>query len=391
MDDITYVETGRGLAAAVEAIRQAPVIGFDTEFVGEATYQPQLCLLQVATDQGLWLIDPLRGMDLSDFWAALTAPGREVVALAARQEVRFCLRYAQRPPAILFDPQLAAGLVGFSYPLSHTHLVQHVLGVQVEGGETLTDWRRRPLTRRQLEYAADDVRYLLAVRERLLARAQARKRVDWLRHEGEQMVERIVQSEGEERWQRVTGAGGLRRRGLAVLRELWRWREGAARRADLPPRRILGDDLLVEVAKRSPATAADLFALRGFDRPALRQAGPELVAAVRRGLDLPEGALPLPLKHDDPPQLSIVSQLVSIVAASLAVHHEVAPALLATSSDVQDLVRWYLAGGEDEQPQLLQGWRGEIVGRALVDLLTGRNGVRVVDVSAPHPLRVEPM
>src|SRR5207253_3996496 len=143
-------------------------------------------------------------------------PEREMVALAAREEIRFCLRYAERPPARLLDPQIAAGLVGYGYPLSHTNLVKKALGVNVAGGEAFTDWRKRPLTERQLDYASDDVRYLLQLRERLLKDAEKRGRAGWIEAECQRLVERVVAADSEERW-RVAGSAGLGRRDLAVL------------------------------------------------------------------------------------------------------------------------------------------------------------------------------
>jgi ribonuclease D len=250
------------------------------------------------------VIDPLAPIDLNSFWQALTEPDREVVAFAARQELLFCLRYAGRLPGITFDPQLAGGLVGFGYPLSHTNLLLRSLDVRVDGGETYTDWRRRPLSPRQLAYAADDVRHLLLLRENLLERATALGRVHWLEYEGGRLVERVLSADGEERWWRVSGASGLNRRRLGVLRELWRWRDRAARQADQPPRRIMSDDLMVEVAKRSPRSVADLLSLRGVDRPAFRKAAPEIVAAVQTGLDVPEAELPEVRRPVDPPQVA---------------------------------------------------------------------------------------
>ena len=391
MANSVYVDTARGLADAIEALHSAPIIGFDTEFVGESTYEPQLCLLQVATADSIWVIDPLSRIDLGDFWTKLTAPGREVVTFAARQEVRFCLRYARRPPSILFDPQLAAGLVGFSYPLSHTNLVQQLLKVRVGGGETYTDWRRRPLDSKQVEYAADDIRYLLQTREQLLARAKTLGRVDWLRGEFAWLVEDIVHGEGEERWERVSGASNLSPRALAVMRELWRWRDRTARKANLPPRRILGDDLMVEITKRSPNTIADLFALRGLDRPALRRAGPELVDAVEAGLKIPPDQLPAALRRDDPPQVGILSQLMSLIANDLAAQHQVAPGLLATTGDMQEVARWRLNGGQGDPPRVLLGWRGELLGKSLLDLLAGDSAVRVANIHASNPLSIEPI
>ncbi|HLF77453.1 MAG TPA: HRDC domain-containing protein [Dehalococcoidia bacterium] len=389
--ELVFVNTPQILAEAVEAIRGSPVIGFDTEFVGETTYEPQLCLIQIATQEGIFVIDPLVGLDLSEFWEAMTAPGREVVALAARQELLFCLRYAGRLPGIVFDPQVTAGLVGYAYPLSHTNLVQRVLNARIDGGEAYTDWRQRPLARRQVEYAADDVRYLLALRASLIAKAEALGRVDWLRSECQRLAERVVESEREERWSRISGASSLGRRDLAVLREVWRWRDNTARAADIPPRRILGDDLMVAIAKRSPKSVGDLLALRGMDRAALRKAGPDIAAAVQVGLKLPDAELPETLRRDDPPQVALLAQLASILSNSLALENQVHAALLATSSDLQDFVRWRLGLTEDATSPLLEGWRGEILGRPLMELLEGRMAVRVADMRSASPLRIEPI
>lgn len=320
----------------------------------------------------------------------MTGPDRELVALAAREELRFCVRYAGRPPASLFDPQVAAGLLGYGYPLSHTNLVRKVLGVQVEGGEAFTDWRKRPLSEKQLAYAADDVRHLLTVRERLLDRARRMRRTDWIKAECALLVEAVVQDEDEERWWRVTGGSRLPRRELGVLRALWRWREDAARSADAPPRRILRDEMLVEIAKRKPRTTNDLFALRGLERSSVRKAGQAIVNAVQGGLRVPEDQLPRLERHQhDPPQVRVLSQLLSVVSHDLAAQHEVDPALLATTADLHDLVRWHLEGDRGERPRLLEGWRGEILGGPLMDLLTGKSGVRVRDVHEPNPLTVE--
>jgi len=389
MQDFAYVDKEREVVAVVEAIRRALLVGLDTEFVGESTYEPQLCLLQVATDERIWIVDPLGGANLSDFWAALTEPGREVIAVAARQEIAFCLRYAGRAPANLFDPQLAAGLVGLGYPLSHTNLVLKVLDVRIRAGETFTDWRRRPLSPAQLEYAASDVRHLLAIHNRLMSLAEAMKRTRWVRGECAALVARMVQRESEEGWTRLGAVAGLKPRDQATARELWRWRDGVARAANLPPRRILGDDLLIQVVKRRPRNVAELVALRGFDRPALRRESEQIVGAVRRARELPENELPNLRRRDDPPQVQILGQLAAVVTNNLAVRHQIDPALLATTADLQDLVRWHLSRGEQARPGILDGWRGEILGGPLLDLLEGKSSVRVADAQAPSPLEIK--
>ena len=383
------VDSRESLAAATAAIRQSAIVGLDTEFVGETTYEPQLCLVQVATDEGIWLVDPLVGLDLSEFWQALTDPVREVVAFAARQELLFCLRYAARLPVKLFDPQIAAGLVGFGYPLSHTNLVQRVLDIRLQSGEAYSDWRKRPLSRRQSEYAADDVRQLMAIRAALIDRATSMGRLEWLSSESAALAERVVESEREERWWRTSGGSGLNRRALARLRELWRWRDESARAANRPAKRVLGDDLLVAVAKRGPRDLEDLLALRGLDRPQLRKMGPEILAAAQTGDEVAEEDLPFLLRRDDLPQVGILGQLASIVVNSLAVDYQVDPALLATTADLQEFIRGQLDSKGGSGSPLLEGWRGEILGRALLELLEGKRFVRVTDIHSASPLTIE--
>jgi ribonuclease D len=177
---------------------------------------------------------------------------------------------------------------------------------------------------------------------------------------------------------------------LAVLRELWRWRDQEARRANQPSRRVLRDEMLIEIAKRRPATVAELFDLRGLERGSVRNAGPAIVAAVAQALQLDPSAYPELLRRDDPPQVSVLGQLLSVAAGSLAEEHEVDPALLATSSDLQDLVRWKLGLLPAEpEPAVLQGWRGEILGHSLLEILDGKRVLRVGDVKKRHPLVFE--
>lgn len=381
-----YVHTAQGLAPLLEALERAERVAFDTEFVSEGAYEPILCLIQIATTEGIWIVDPLAGLDLKPLWELITSEEREMVALAAREEIRFCLRYAGRAPQRLLDPQIAAGLLGYGYPLSHTNLVKKALGVNVAGGEAFTDWRQRPLTPRQLEYAADDVRYLHQLRELLMGYAMRRERVSWVDAECRRLVDRVIAAETEERW-RVSGSAGLGRRDLAVLREIWRWRDRTARDTNTPARRIMRDDLLVEIARRKPPTTSDLFQLRGLDRTA-RDAGPKIVAAVKEALALLDSELPKSARRDDPPQVGVLTQFLSLAANALAAEHEVEPALLATTSELQDLVRWRLGRGEEEPP-LVQGWRGEILGQPLNQVLDGDRVVRVTSLKTANPLVFE--
>lgn len=388
--DFTYVHTPAALAELLTALERADQVALDTEFVSEGSYEPILCLVQVATREGIWIVDPLELPKLRPLWDALTSEARETVVLAAREEIRFCLRYAERPPQCLFDPQVGAGLLGYGYPLSHTNLVKKALGVNVASGEAFTDWRQRPLTERQLLYAADDVRYLLELRDLLQKDARRRGRADWLQAESSRLVEKVVAADTEERW-RVSGSAGLGRRDLGVLRELWRWRDRVARSSNTPPRKIMRDELLVEIARRKPPTPADLFQLRGMERGFVRESGPRIVEAVQRALQLPDAELPRSTRRDDPPQLGVLSQFLSLAANGLAAEHEVDPALLATSAELQELVRWRLGRSDEGEPPVLQGWRGEILGQPLLEILDGKRTVRVRTLKSANPLVFEPM
>ncbi|MDT8069809.1 MAG: HRDC domain-containing protein [Terriglobia bacterium] len=382
-----YVDSPAKLAKLVDELRPCKQIGIDTEFISEGRYEPHLCLLQLAADSRVWIVDPLAVANLTELWTVLTEPDCELVAVAARQEIKFVEKGAGRPPAKILDLQIAAGLVGYGYPLSHTNLVLRILGEKIHGGESFTDWRKRPLTPVQLKYAADDVRYLLAMREKLLARADKMHRRSWVEAECERLVRDVLRE--EERW-RVSGSARLSRRQLAVLRELWRWRDRSARNMNLPANRVLGDSMLVEVAKRSPKTSEDLFALRGLDRKVLREAENHILEAVNAALQLPDSQLPGHIRRDDPPQVSVLTKLLSVAANGLAAEHQVDTALLATTADLQDLVRWKLDADGAGDAALLEGWRGEILREPLLGILEGKRCVRVGDLAEDNPLSFEP-
>lgn len=382
-----YIDTAAKLTALVDELSRYNVIGLDTEFISEGRYEPHLCLLQLAAGEHVWIVDPLAVPDLDQVWKLLVDPDRELVAVAARQEIKFVEKGAGSPPAKVLDLQVAAGLVGYGYPLSHTNLVLRVLGQKIHGGESFTDWRKRPLTPLQLKYAADDVRYLLAMRESLLERAAKMNRISWIEGECARMMSDVLRE--EERW-RVSGSARLNRRQLAVLRELWRWRDRSARKMNLPAARVLGDSMLVEVAKRSPKTGEDLFALRGLDRKLLRDAERDIVSAVNTALDLPDAQLPGHIRRDDPPQVTVLTKLLSVAANGLAAEFHVDPALLATTADLQDLVRWKLDPEGNGGTLLLEGWRGELLREPLLGILEGKRCLRVGDLAEDNPLLFEP-
>ncbi len=387
LDQTLYVDSAPKFETLLRHLSSQTIIGLDTEFISEGRYEPELCLVQLSTAEEIFIVDPIVFPGLRPMWELLAAPDRELVTVAARQEVKFCAKGADAAPACVLDLQVAAGLLGYGYPLSHTNLCLRILNARVNGGESFTDWRKRPLRPVQLEYAADDVRYLLPMREKILERAGKLDRTSWVRGECDHLVKTVLRE--DERW-KISGSARLSRRQLAVLREVWRWRDRQASGLNVPVSRVLGDSMLIEIARRSPATAEDLFSIRGLDSRMLRKAEQDVVDAVARARSIPESDLPSNERRDDPPQVAVLAKLLSVAVANLAAETNVDTALLATTSDIQEIVRWFLDQEGTPLPEVMAGWRGEILQESLIGFLEGKKVVRVGNVRRPNPLVFEP-
>lgn len=370
-------------------LAQCSRLGLDTEFVGETSYHPELCLIQVATETALYLIDPFAFESLATFWKFIASPSHQVVVHAGREEVRLCHRAFGQVPARLFDLQIAAGLVGLPYPLGHGALVFHVLGKKLTKGETLTEWRHRPLTASQIRYAFDDVRYLLAAQAQLEDRLRQLERLGWAEEEFQRLTELATpeapttESLGE-KWRKVRGASSLDRRRLAVLRELFVWREQTALQLNRPARVIVRDDLLVEIARRPAKNARELKVIRGLAHKHLD----EIFAAIERGRALPLEACPEPFEREqDPPQINLAMSLVQAALIDYAGKHRIAPNLVATNQDVKSLVRAFVQGDISQAVTLMtRGWRAEFALPHVLAILEGRRGLRIADLRREAPL-----
>lgn len=376
------------LPACCAQLARCERLGFDTEFVGEESYHPRLCLIQIATEDGLFLIDPFSVGPLEPFWDVLLDPDRVVVVHAGREEVRLCHLLGGRTPANLFDLQIAAGLTGLTYPLGHGNLVHQVLGVRLSKGETLTEWRTRPLTRSQIRYAFDDVRYLLPVHQCLADRLDHLGRVGWAREEFARLTVSATPHEsgtlaGVEKWRKLRGLGALDRRRLAVVRELYAWREEMAARTNRPPRVIVRDDLLVEIARRNPARPRDLQVVRGLPKRDLDA----IVEIVERARNLPVEDYPTVAEREqDLPQVAMVVGILMAALGDFCARERLAQGLVASTQDVKGLVRARLQTEEPERSPLTGGWRAAHVLPHLRAVLEGRRALRIRDAGADAPL-----
>jgi ribonuclease D len=384
-----HVTTPDQLTALCDELAQAPIIAFDTEFVSEHTYRSQLCLVQVCTPAGLAVIDPLTAGTLHRFWEILAQPNHQTIVHAGREELAFALQAVDRCPANLFDVQIAAGLVADEFPSGYGSLLSRLLGVNTQKGETRTDWRRRPLSPQQLEYALDDVRYLIPLRDKLQERLEKTNRTAWLQAEMQAFEQEIISSRTRERWRRISGISGLSQRSLAVARELWRWRESEAQRRDSPPRFVLRDDLIVELARRRTADLRQIRAVRGLERGELQRSLPKIAEHIQLALDIPQQDLPQSERREVPQQITVLGQFLSTALTSLCRSKELAPALVGTASDVRDLVAFRLGFVNGQAPALACGWRAEVVGTLIDDLLAGKLSIRITDPLSDHPLAFE--
>lgn len=388
------IETAEQLDVLCSELAGAGRIGVDTEFVSEDTYRPQLCLVQIATDDRLAVIDTMAVEDLTPFWSLLADGGLTTVVHAGREELGFCLTAVGRRPAQTFDTQIAAGLVGADYPAGYAALVSKFLGVKPGKGETRTDWRRRPLSDRQVRYAVEDVRYLLPLRDRLWGMLEDLGRCDWMTAEINAWQDDIEAARTQARWRNVSGTSGLSARCLAIVRELWMWREEEACTRDIRPKRVLRDDLIVEIARRKSADPTRIRSIRGLHRRLLNHDLPALVASAERGLDVPEDQLPKRLHRQRPAQLNLLSQFLTAALRSTCREAQIAPAIVGTVSNIHDLLIYRLGlDGKDSQgvPALARGWRKEVVGEVFDELLAGRTCIRIGDPLSDQPLEFEPV
>lgn len=381
------INTTEQLNQFCEEIADSRIIGFDTEFVSEDTYRPLLCLIQVAAGDRLAIIDPVSVGDTGPFWNLLTEPDRTVIAHAAREEARFCYRFTGKPIAGLFDTQLAAGFVGMEYPASLGNLVQRMVNKTLPKGETRTNWYRRPLTEDQIVYALHDVTDLLEMHRKLLKMARDLDRQSWLEEEVAVFQQKVIDAETRENWRRVSGASGLNPRQLETVRQLWLWRESRARELDRLPKRVLRDDLLIELAKRGSTDRNKIRGIRGMERRGFSDQYELLAKAIQTALDTPDNELPRRPRGSRRTVSPMLSQFLSTSIACISRQHRLAPPIVGNADDVRELLGYELDRHDnDAEPSLLKGWRGEIVGKTFRKILAGELAIRVADVTETQPL-----
>jgi len=371
-----YVTDTKALVELVVQLRKSPVVAVDTEFMRERTYFARLCLIQLASDDVAAIVDPLVIEDLSPLRDLMVDPNVVKVFHAGSQDLEIFYRLLNEATAPVFDSQVAATLAGFPQQVGYGALVKEMMGVALDKGDTYTDWAKRPLSDTQVEYALNDVRYLPEMYRRLVAELETEGRLSWLAADFSRMEDSATYAcLPSEQWRRVKRVSSLNRRQLAVAREVAAWRETEAQRRDVPKRWVLGDESVVEIARRAPKTPEELAGIRGVSDKIGRGAQKGVLQAVLAGVAVLESDLPVIAKRRRVQgDVDGAVDLMIALVRTRAREHGVAMPLLASRDDLERL-----AGGEREASPLLEGWRRTMVGDELVALLDGTLAMRLRD------------
>jgi ribonuclease D len=359
MDDL-YIADQSALVEFCAGLRGAAWLALDTEFVRERTYYPQLGLIQVASADRVACIDPLALPTLEPLLERLYDPAATKVLHAAHQDLEIFFHWRGAIPEPVFDTQLAALALGDGPQIGYAALVRQRLGIELNKVHTRVDWRRRPLAPEWLTYAADDVRYLPELYHRQRAALEARGWLEALAEDLQALTDAgRYRQDPEEAWRRVREHHRLGGPPRAVLRALAAWRERQASSHDRPRRWILGDGPLLELARRMPASLAELSRIHGLPAATLQRHGETLLDQIAAARATPPEQWPtLPRRPGlAPEQIARVDELLALIETRAAAF-DIAPSAVATRRDVEN----WLAG---QDSPLRHGWRAALVGREL--------------------------
>ena len=371
-----YVTDQRALETLCLTLRQSPRLALDTEFVGEDTFIPRLELIQVATATTAAVIDfpaVQASGSLDVLWELICDPKIEKIVHAGRQDLDLFATHAGQIPKPFFDTQIAAAMVGYGAQVAYANLVQRLHGTKLEKAHTFTNWSARPLSDDQIAYALEDVEFLLSIHTHLQDRLSSLGRLEWVSEEFARLETAVGEKsrEPQERYQRIRGWDTLKPKGAAVLRELAAWREAEARRRNVPRGRVMRDEVLLQLARHPPKSVHELRGLRGVHSSEVDRHGEQLLATMTSALALPPSAWPeVPRERKPDPESTGIVELLQAVLRARAAEEGISPTMLATSSDLQTLVDAKQNRGILDVP-ILRGWRRQLVGDLLLQVLDG--------------------
>lgn len=372
------IETTRELEELCDKLGSGGSFALDTEFVRERTFYIQLGIVQVAAEELEAVIDPHAVETLEPLYALVTDASVEKVVHAGEQDFAALYEKGKIVPKNVFDTQIAAALVGYGDQISYAKLVAKVTGVQLSKLETLTDWTARPLTKAQIDYSLEDVRYLGEIRQHLGDRLEELGRAGWELEECARLESATTYRTPDplEFYKRLK-TGGLNGGSLGVLREVAAWREEMARSRNVPRGWVIRDQSVLEIARRKPSTIKTLKQIRSLKPHQIGKDGEAIIESVKRGEEDPiDEPAPDRVRSKVPAEIDSIARLLEAWLYARATEAEIAPSMLATRGDLKSLAAGHFRSDIPELA-LLEGWRRELVGQGLLDILDGKQSLRI--------------
>jgi ribonuclease D len=367
MTEITYIDSSAALKTFCNEIQDAEFLAIDTEFIREKTYFPKLCLIQIASSEQDACIDPFSVQDFDPLIGLFTNEAITKVLHSASQDMEIFLHAFNTLPSPVFDTQIAATLTGAAEQIAYARLVNDMLGIKLDKSHTRTDWSKRPLDPAQLQYAADDVRYLAQLYPELRQQLEEAGRLDWLSSDFARLSNpETWKPDPANIWRKVKGVGKLRGIEIAILKNLAEMREHAAIEADRPRRFIISDDLLIDLARSKPSTIEAIERRRGYNPGLIKKHGQAFLDCVKRAEQLPRSEWPaVPSGKPLTPKQEILADVLMGLLKQQAQKFQLSPNLLANRKSIEKLAR-----GERDT-ELMSGWRYEHGGKAILEFLDG--------------------
>lgn len=370
--DFDYIDSDEKLAVICADLAQASYCAIDTEFIREKTYYPILALIQIASEKHQACIDPLAIKDFSPLQELLANESLVKVFHSSSQDLEILFQKFDSLPVPVFDTQVAAAVLGYNHQISYADLVQQITGVRLDKKHTRADWSRRPLSEDELDYAMDDVRYLMPVYIRLRSELESSKRGSWIERELRAMSDADnYRVDMTSLWKRLKGANKLKDVKLQVASELCQWRESVAQQRDKPRRWITKDDVLVDIARRMPQSLEELSEIRDLGEKLIERHGNQLLEIVAHAQTVDAAQWP---QADKAKALSVgqlaLGDCLMALCRVIADDNKIAVASLATRKDIDSLII------NQKTSRLSQGWRFTMVGEQLLNFIHGQSSLR---------------
>ncbi len=370
--DIQFINTAEQLSAYCQKIQNTSVLALDTEFIREKTYHPKLCLIQVATEDTLVCIDPLAINDIEPLLDIIYNDNIVKVFHAASQDLEIFYLLRKAVPQNIFDTQIAASLLGYGDQLGYANLIKTILHTELDKGQSRTNWEQRPLHDKQIQYAANDVLYLLQAYPIIYKTLSEQNRLDWM----QQNTQRLVSNDSYETnvddiWQRVKYSNKLRGVQLSVLQHIARWREERAIEKNLPRKWIVQDEVVFDLARIMPNSTAELDSIRGIEK--YQKSYSSFLELIELGKAVPKELWPettnrIKVSSEQSAQIDIITAIIKLKAEE----NQVSQNNIATRKELEKLVT-----GNRDLKLIKQKWLYDIAGKAIVDFLEGRSTIKI--------------